>query len=111
MAVAGQKGLGRYSFHSSMSGQSRGGGYWPDATHPAQSLPPIRVMHVCRVFWGISQYTRGHALVAEEVRQHHMQAQLIPYEYINKDSSCTFYRSLFSDYCFVFVRFQVLLFV
>ena len=31
----------------------------------------------------------------EEVRQHHVQAQLIPYEYVNKDSSCTFYRSLF----------------
>ena len=32
-----------------------------------------------------------------------------PYEYVNKESSCTFYHSLFSDHCFVLVRFQVLL--
>ena len=34
-----------------------------------------------------------------------------PYEYVNKDSLCTFYRSLFSDHFFFFVIFQVLLFV
>ena len=34
-----------------------------------------------------------------------------PYEYVNKESSCTFHHSLFSEHCFVFVRFQVLLFV
>ena len=46
---------------------------------------------------------------AEEMRQHHVQALPTPYEYINKESSCTFYRSLFSDRRFVLVRFQVLL--
>ena len=33
--------------------------------------------------------------VPEEVEQLHMQAQLIPYECVNKDSLCTFYRSHF----------------
>ena len=40
-----------------------------------------------------------------------MQAQLTPYEYVNKDSLCTFYHSLFSDHGFVLVQFQVLPFV
>ena len=44
---------------------------------------------------------------SEEVRQHHKP---IPYEYVNKESLCTFYHSLFSDH-FILVRFQVLLFV
>ena len=39
-----------------------------------------------------------------------MQAHPIPYEYINKESSCIFYRSHFLDHSSVFVRFQVLLF-
>ena len=40
-----------------------------------------------------------------------MQAQRIPHEYVIKDTLCTFYRSVFSDHFFIFVRFQVLLFV
>ena len=31
----------------------------------------------------------------EEVRQHHMQAHPITYEYVNKDSSCAVYCSVF----------------
>ena len=51
------------------------------------------------------------SLPAEEVQQNHVQAQQITYEYVNAESLCTFYLSLFSDNFFVFVRFQALVFV
>ena len=36
--------------------------------------------------------------------QHQAQVQTILYEYVNKNSLCTFYNSLFSDCCLVLVR-------